>query len=89
VDDRGREAGLLRGLCPACGHGTVSLTVTQDRGKHFRRQAIPKLTGFYPTGIRAVGDTVTITGKSQLMNGPRRRVVTITVHWSRGQTSRL
>jgi hypothetical protein len=60
-------------------HGTVSLTVTLDGGKHFRRYKIPELDGFRGARIRVEGDDVTITAKSQLRIGPRTRVVTIEV----------
>jgi hypothetical protein len=76
----GQNAAYFVGWCPACGSGTVSLTVTLDGGRHFRRYRIPALTGFVGTGVRVVGDEVTITAKSNLGTGPRRRRVTITVH---------
>jgi hypothetical protein len=76
----GRNAAYFVGWCPACSdHGTVSLTVTLDGGKHFRRYRVPELTGFRGTGIRVVGDDVTITAKSQLRTGPRTRTVTVEV----------
>jgi hypothetical protein len=76
----GENAAYFVGWCPACGYGTVSLTVTLDGGRHFRRYKLAKLSGFRGTGIRVVGDDVTITGKSQLPTGPRRRTITIRVH---------
>jgi hypothetical protein len=76
----GEKRAYFVGWCPACGAGTVSLTVTLDGGRHFRRYALPKLTGFIGTGIRVVGDNATITAKSQLRTGPRARTVTIRVH---------
>jgi hypothetical protein len=69
----GENAAYFVGWCPACGDGTVSLTVTLDGGTHFRRYRIPELTGFRGTGIRVVGDDVTITARSNLRTGPRRR----------------
>jgi len=75
----GEKRAYFVGRCPACGAGTVSLTVTLDGGRHFRRYALPKLTGFIGTGIRVVGDNVTITAKSQLRSGLRTRTVTIRV----------
>jgi hypothetical protein len=75
----GEKSAYFVGWCPACGHGTVSLTVTRDRGRHFRRYAIPKLTGFRGTRIHVVGDNVTITARSQLRTGARSRTVTIRV----------
>ena len=75
----GEKSAYFVGWCPACGYGTVSLTVTRDGGRHFRRYAIRKLTGFRGTGVSVVGDTVTITARSQLRTGPRSRTVTIHV----------
>jgi len=76
----GEKRAYFVGWCPACGAGTVSLTVTLDGGRHFRRYALPKLTGFIGTGIHVVGENVSITAKSQLRTGPRVRRVTIRVH---------
>jgi hypothetical protein len=76
----GENAAYFVGWCPACGYGTVSLTVTLDGGRHFRRYTLAKLSGFRGTGIRVVGDDVTITARSQSPTGPRRRTITIRVH---------
>ena len=76
----GVNAAYFVGWCPACGRGTVSLTVTLDGGRHFRRYGILELTGYLATGIRVRGDIVTITAKRQSVTGPRRRAVTIDVH---------
>jgi hypothetical protein len=77
----GENAAYFVGWCPACGsYGTVSLTVTHDGGRHFRRYRIAKLAGFRGTGIRVVGDDVTITARSQSPTGPRKRTITIEVH---------
>jgi hypothetical protein len=75
----GEKSAYFVGWCPACGYGTVSLTVTRDGGRHFRRYAIRKLTGFRATGVFVVGDTVTIVAKSQVRTGPHGRTVTIHV----------
>lgn len=75
----GQNAAYFVGWCPACGYGTVSLTITLDGGRHFRRYKIPKLTGFRGTGILVAGQNVTITAKSTVRTGPRRRRVTIVV----------
>jgi len=75
----GERRAYFVGWCPACGHGTVSLTVTLDGGRHFRRYALPKLTGSIATSIHVVGDKVTIRAKNQLRTGPRIRTVTIRV----------
>ena len=73
----GEKRAYFVGWCPACGRGTVSLTVTRDGGRHFRRHSIPKLTGFQGSSIHVVGNYVTITAKSQLRTGPRTRTVTL------------
>ena len=73
----GVKSAYFVGSCPACGLGTVSLTVTRDGGRHFRRYAIRKLTGFRGTSVHVVGNDVTIAAKSQLRSGPRTRTVTI------------
>ena len=75
----GQNAAYFVGWCPACGYGTVSLTVTLDGGGHFRRYKIPKLRGFRGAGIRVGGHNVTITAKSTLRTGPRIRRVTVEV----------
>jgi hypothetical protein len=75
----GEDAAYFVGWCPACGTGTVSLTVTRDGGRDFRRYPIPKLTGFYSTGISVAGHNVTIRARNQLRTGPRSRTITIRV----------
>jgi hypothetical protein len=75
----GETAAYFVGWCPACGYGTVSLTVTLDNGRHFRRYKVRRLTGFRATGIRVVGHDVTITAKSQLRTGLRTRRATVDV----------
>jgi hypothetical protein len=58
----GANAGYFVGYCPACGRGTVSLWVTHDGGRTFRRYAVSALLGDWATlrGIRVSGDVVTI-----------------------------
>jgi len=76
----GKNAAYFVGWCPACAYyGTVSLTVTLDGGRHFRRYRIAMLSGFRGVGIRVVGDDVTITARSQSPTGLRRRTITIEV----------
>jgi hypothetical protein len=75
----GERRAYFVGWCPACGRGTVSLTVTLDGGRHFHRYAVRKLTGSIATGIHIVGDEVTIRARNQLRTGPRIRTVTIRV----------
>ncbi|MFL5979030.1 MAG: hypothetical protein ACJ76O_10465 [Gaiellaceae bacterium] len=73
----GEKRAYFVGSCPACGRGTVSLTVTRDGGRHFRHYAIPELSGFRGTAIQVAGADVKITGKSQLRTGQRNRTVTL------------
>lgn len=73
----GEKSAYFVGWCPACGRGTVSLTVTRDGGGHFRRYSIPRLTGFRATAIEVAGHDVRITAKSQQRSGPRSRTVTL------------
>jgi hypothetical protein len=75
----GENRAYFVGSCPACGYGTVSLTVTQDGGKHFRRYAVPRLTGFRVTSIRVAGHDVTLAARNGFRRGPRTRRVTIHV----------
>ena len=75
----GQNAAYFVGSCPACGRGTVSLTVTLDGGRHFRRYRIPKLTGFSATRIHVSGDDATITARNRFRTGARRRTVTVDV----------
>ena len=76
----GQKRAYFVGWCPACGAGTTSLTTTRDGGRHFHRYAVPRLDGFYTTGIRVSGDRVTISGKNQRRTSPRRRAITIRVN---------
>jgi hypothetical protein len=75
----GENAAYFVGWCPACGYGTVSLTVTLDGGRHFRRYRIPRLTGFFATGIRVLGKEITVTARSRLRTGPRTRTATLEI----------
>jgi hypothetical protein len=79
----GENAAYFVGWCPACGnHGTVSLLVTLDGGRDFRRYKIPQLTGFRGTNVRvSTTNNVIVTGTRWYpRTGPRTRTVTITVH---------
>jgi hypothetical protein len=57
----GPRAAYFVGDCVACGAGTVSLWVTEDGGRTFRRYAVswPKSTKWTP--VRVTGHTVTIS----------------------------
>jgi hypothetical protein len=64
----GPRVAYFTGTCPACGVGplwgpTVSLWVTKNGGRTFRRYRVPSLTGYEPSGIRVSGHTVTILAK--------------------------
>jgi hypothetical protein len=48
----GEQAAFFVGICPACGRGTVSLTVTLDGERSFRRYRIPQLEGWWPRAVR-------------------------------------
>lgn len=75
----GERSAYFTGWCPACGYGTVSLWVTHDGGRTFRRYPVPGLAGFPPVAIRVAGDDVTITGRSVFRVGPRTRTAVVEV----------
>jgi hypothetical protein len=74
-----REA-YFTGICVACGRGTVSLWVTRDAGRTFRRYAVPALTGYAPTRLRVAGRSVRISAK-RFMRGiePPRKTATVRI----------
>jgi len=78
----GPQVAYFTGSCPVCGagplFGTVSLWVTKNGGRTFRRYAIPSLDGYSPSGIRVSGREVTVFAK-QFARGARPRK-TATVH---------
>jgi hypothetical protein len=45
------RAAVFVGTCPACGRGTVSLTVTLNGGRSFQRHRIPQLEGWEPRSV--------------------------------------
>ncbi len=73
----GEKRAYFVGWCPACGRGTVSLTVTRDGDRHFRRYSIPQLTGFRAIAIEVAGHDVRITARNQQRSGPRSRTITL------------
>ncbi len=75
----GEKSAYFVGWCPACGRGTVSLTVTRDGGGHFRRYSIPRLTGFRGTAIHVAGHDVKIIARNQQPAGPRSRTITLRI----------
>jgi hypothetical protein len=76
---QGERAAYFTGWCPACGYGTVSLTVTLDGGRQVRHYKLPSLDGFRATAVRASGDYVVVTARSTLRVGPRWRVTSVRV----------
>jgi hypothetical protein len=67
----GPRDAYFMGSCPACGFGTVSLWVTEDAGRTFRRYAVPALRGYGPVRLRVAGRTVSIVTRTHK---------TVTVH---------
>ena len=61
----GADSAYFVGSCPACGRWTVSLWVTHDGGRTFRRYAVPALTGYGATleSVRVTGTAVTIVAR--------------------------
>lgn len=57
------HAAYFVGLCPACSRRhAMSLWVTRDGGRRFRRYDVSTLVnGYWPTGIRVAGGQVTIS----------------------------
>ena len=75
----GANAAYFVGWCPVCKlYGTISLWVTHDGARHFRRYDVPSSTGFRATSVGVAGSTVTIVAKSVMRAGPRTR--TFVVH---------
>lgn len=75
---RGPDAAYFTGLCPACGAGKVSLWVTTDGGRTFRRYSVPALTGYGPRAVRVSGNLVTIAARrGAAASGPRHKSVTV------------
>ena len=63
----GPNAAYFVGSCPACGLWTVSLWVTHDGGRTFRRYAVPELDGHGATlrSVSVSGATVTIVARGR------------------------
>jgi hypothetical protein len=63
----GARSAYFVGVCAACGRGTVSLWVTHDGGRTFRRYGVPSLTGyaFVLRSVRVVGTNVTIVARGR------------------------
>ena len=75
----GPKAAYFSGRCPACGYGTVSLWVTKDGGRTFRRYQLATLTGYATTKMRVVGDRVTLSAKRWRPGRPIRKTITVRV----------
>lgn len=76
----GPRAAYFTGRCPACGPGTVSLWVTKDGGRTFRRYRVPGLRGYGTTAIRVSGGSVAISGTRWVpAAGPPRKTVRLKV----------
>jgi hypothetical protein len=77
--DGARDA-YFTGMCVACGLGTVSLWVTRDAGRTFRRYNLPLLTGYRLTRIRASGRGVIIRARrGARKTGPRDETVRVRI----------
>jgi hypothetical protein len=80
---RGPKVAYFAGSCPACSvgtvTGTVSLWVTKDGGRTFRRYKVPALDGYAPSRIRVSGREVTIVGKRFARGVPPRKAATVRV----------
>jgi hypothetical protein len=63
----GASSAYFVGVCAACGRGTVSLWVTHDGGRSFRRFAVPALTGyaFVLRSVSVAGKNVTIVARGR------------------------
>jgi predicted RNA-binding Zn-ribbon protein involved in translation (DUF1610 family) len=75
----GSQAAYFTGRCPACGYGTVSLWVTENGGRTFRRSRLHVLTGYAATSIKVTGDRVTIAAKRWIPGRPRHKTVRVRV----------
>ena len=73
----GPQAAYFTGRCPACGYGTVSLWVTKNGGRTFRRYQLPTLTGYGATSIKASSDRVIISAKRWIPGLPPHKTVTV------------
>ena len=75
----GPRAAYFVGSCPACrGLGTVSLSVTTDAGRTFRRYRVPGSDLWVPRSIRLRGNRVAIRERRD--SGLRLRWKTVTIH---------
>jgi len=80
---RGPEVAYFVGSCPACSagtlEGTVSLWVTKDGGRTFRRYDVSALNGYGASRLRVSGHAVTIVGRRFDVDIPPRKTVTLRV----------
>lgn len=80
---RGREVAYFVGSCPACNagtlSGTVSIWVTKDGGRTFRRYDVLALNGYAPSRMRVSGHDIAIVGRRFSVTLPPRKTVTVRV----------
>jgi hypothetical protein len=81
---RSSRDAYFTGSCPACDggklQGTISLWVTKNGGRTFRRYEVPSLTGYEATRIRVSDRAVTISAKRFIAGvRPARKTVTVRV----------
>jgi hypothetical protein len=75
----GPRTAYFVGTCPACqGFGTLSLSVTRDAGRTFRRYHVPGNDAYAPWSIRVRGRRVAI--REHRNGGLRVRWRTVIVH---------
>jgi hypothetical protein len=75
----GPRVAYFVGSCPACGgFGTVSLSVTTDAGRTFRRYRVPGSDSWVPRSIRVRGNRVSIRERRDA--GLHLRWKTVTIH---------
>src|SRR5262249_28313478 len=75
----GSRTAYFVGACPACqGFGTLSLSVTRDAGRTFRRYYVPGRDVYAPESIRVRGQRVAI--RERRYRGLRLRWRTVIVH---------
>lgn len=76
----GPRVAYFTGWCPACSpKPTVSLWVTKNLGRTFRRYSIASLAGYAPTRMRVAKGRVTIQGTRMMYGGAPRKTVTVRV----------
>jgi hypothetical protein len=81
---RGPEVAYFVGSCPACSagtsSGTVSLAVTKNGGRTFRRYRIPALNQYAPVALHVSGRVVTIVGNRVGVGVSPHKTASVRVH---------